>query len=589
MAAPRKDSSEPVYCLRILGNADVPVRRFYLEAGRTYVVGSASDAEIRLPTSGVSRRHACLEVLDDGGGVIEDLGSRNGTWVGERRVQRAALAGTERLSFGSLTAELIVLDPTLAGIAIASAGRVADARAAFHPPPAGGTAGPPVPDRTNPSTIGLSLEERLTRSLGPLLRRHSAGGVAVAQELVVAMLAELPIERMEIVHDGREGAVVAAAGGSEVERPADSEATLGSWRICFWGPIAPRTAQLRPILELALEMLSVDGAEPVAATPEAGVTEHVAPPAPASLAPAMRRLYRRVAKVARGQVPILIHGESGSGKEVLASFIHRASPRRDEPFLALNCAALPRELLEAELFGIERGVATGVDARRGLLQQASGGTLFLDEIGDMAPETQAKVLRALGERKVYRVGGRAGVGVDVRFVAATHRNLEQRIEEGSFRQDLYHRLAAHVARIPPLRERREDVALLAGHFFVRELERAGVASPGLTRGALGALCEYAWPGNVRELILEIAQAVLLLDPGEPLGLEHLSERVRSALDLDAPPPLTLDAHLRRAERQAISAALAASGGDAARAIDQLGVSRSTFYRKLKELGLETGD
>ncbi len=577
MADPLKDSSEPAYCLKVRGDAEAPVRNFYLDAGATYVVGSGTDAEIRLPVSGVSRRHARLEVLADGGALIEDLGSRNGTWVGEQRVSRAALAGGALLSFGSLSAELSALDPALAGIAITAENR--------------GTPSPPVPERSHPSTVGLSIEERLTRSLAPVLRSRAIGGVSVAQELVASWLAELPIERVEIVRDDSEGEVITAAGGAEIERPADSAVDLREWRIRFWGPLARRTAQLRPVLELALELLSAGGAgTPDAGTPDAGTRaaepEAVSPPSPASLAPGMRRLYRRAAKVARGEVPILIRGESGSGKEVLASFIHRASPRRGGPFLALNCAALPAELLEAELFGIERGVATGVDARRGLLEQASGGTLFLDEIGDMAPQTQAKVLRALEERKVYRVGGRAGVEVDVRFLAATHRDLETRIEDGAFRQDLYHRLASHVARIPPLRERREDVALLAGHFFARELERAGVASPGLTRGALGALCEYSWPGNVRELILEIAQAVLLLDPGEPLGLEHLSERVRSSLDLDAPPPLTLDAHLRRAERQAFAAALAAAGSDTARAMEQLGVSRATFYRKVKELGLD---
>ncbi len=358
MTAPRKDGSEPSYCLKIRGDADAPIRNFYLDAGVTYAVGSASDAEVRLPVAGVSRCHARLEMLEDGGAVIEDLGSRNGTWVGDRRIRRSALVGGEQLSFGSLTAELVVLDPALAGIAITAGHRAA---------------GPRVPDRTNPSTLGLSIEERLTRSLGPLLRRRSVGGVAVAQELVAAWFAELPIERLEILRDGPGAEVLVAAGGDEVERPADSETALGGWRFRFWGPIAPRTAQLRPVLELAGEMLSAGDPGPRDEAQEA-----VLPPAPASLSPDVRRLYRRTARVARGDVPILIRGESGSGKEVLATFIHRASPRRDGPFLTLNCAALPRDLLEAELFGIERGVATGVDARSGLLQRATGGTLFLD-------------------------------------------------------------------------------------------------------------------------------------------------------------------------------------------------------------------
>ncbi len=573
LAGPEHDRGAPAYCLSVQGDAAAPVRRFYLYGGQCYDVGSSSEADVHLPVAGISRRHARIDVLADGGVVIEDLGSRNGTWVGQQRVSKAAVTGGELISFGSLVTELVVQDQALARIAIAPArSTVAAAQV------------PPVPERERPSTVGLSLEERLIRSLAPTLGHHGARSVAVAQELTAAWLAELPVERVEIVRDGDgtgQDEVIAAAGGVASDRTADAEVTGFGWRLRFWGAIAERLYPLRPLLLLALEMLAAEN--PV---PAAGVVEAAATPAPGSLAPAMNRLYRRVAKVARGQIPILIRGESGCGKEVLARFVHDASPRREGPFVPLNCAALPKELLEAELFGIERGVATGVDARQGLLEQASGGTLFLDEIGDMAAATQAKVLRALEEGKVYRVGGRSPIDVNVRFVAATHRDLEALIESGGFRRDLYHRLAAHVARIPPLRERREDVALLAGHFFRRELEQSAVSSPGLTRGALGALCEYPWPGNVRELINEIAQAVLLLDPGEPLGLDHLSERVRGALAPDAVSPLTLEAHLHRAERQAFAAAVATSGGDAARAMDQLGVSKATYYRKLKELGLD---
>jgi transcriptional regulator with PAS, ATPase and Fis domain len=296
--------------------------------------------------------------------------------------------------------------------------------------------------------------------------------------------------------------------------------------------------------------------------------------------------------VARGDVPVLILGESGVGKEVLSRWIHARSRRASGPFLALNCAALPRDLLEAELFGIERGVATGVEARPGLLERAGGGTVFLDEIGDMAPETQAKVLRVLESTSLYRVGGRNPVAVDVRFVAATNRDLEALVEEGGFRRDLFHRLAAFQVTLPPLRERRDEIPGLAARFFHRELERNGVSSPGITRTALGALVRHAWPGNVRELQNEIAKGVLLLEPGEPLDVQHLSGRVRALARVEQgarPSLLTLDEAVRRAEREAFSVALASSGGDAPCAMEILGVSRTTWYRKLKELGLAEPD
>ena len=283
-------------------------------------------------------------------------------------------------------------------------------------------------------------------------------------------------------------------------------------------------------------------------------------------------------------MPVLILGESGSGKEVMARWLHARSRRAAGPFLAVNCAALPKELLESELFGIEKGVATGVEARPGLLERGSGGTVFLDEVGDMAPETQAKVLRVLENPTLFRVGGRTPVQVDVRFLAATNRDLEALVEEGGFRRDLYHRLAAFEVKLPPLRERREEIPALAARFFHRELAKSGAASPGITRAALAALVRHPWPGNVRELQNEIAKAALLLEPGEPLDL-HAPLAAAPRLAEAQASSLTLDETVRRAEREAFAVALAAAGGDAARAMELLGVSRTTYYRKLKELGL----
>jgi DNA-binding NtrC family response regulator len=317
------------------------------------------------------------------------------------------------------------------------------------------------------------------------------------------------------------------------------------------------------------------------------------PPEPGTLDPALRSLYRRGAKLARGEISLLILGESGTGKDVLASWLHAQSRRAGGPFRAINCAALPSDLLEAELFGIERGVATGVEPRAGLLEQAAGGSLFLDEIGDMPLELQAKVLRLLENPTLYRVGGRRPIAIDVRFLAATNKDLPQEIAAGRFREDLYHRLAGSLLRLPPLRERRPDIALLAAYFFDQAVARQGIRSPGLSRSALAALVDHSWPGNIRQLQNEIVKATLLLEPGERLGPEHLSfaaaENRLSAGDGKGPgaeAPLSLAAAVAKAEREAFEIARLIADGDPALARAILGISRTSYYRKLKELGFE---
>ncbi|HWN43782.1 MAG TPA: sigma-54 dependent transcriptional regulator, partial [Thermoanaerobaculia bacterium] len=433
--------------------------------------------------------------------------------------------------------------------------------------------------------LSETLEEEL-----PALASGQSTPAGAASALAHRWLEALSLGRVEFLREGPTGeAVVAAASTTDIfPKPVASLEVQGSdgWKLRLRAQSTEELSRLTPLFRLTLEMLAVrtKRSRP-AEVPVISKAEPVPPPP--GLGAEMSRIYRSAGKVARGDVPILILGESGSGKEVLARWVHARSRRASGPFLALNCAALPRELLEAELFGIERGVATGVEARPGLLERASGGTLFLDEIGDMAPETQAKVLRVLEGTSVYRVGGRAPVQVDVRFVAATNRGLESLVEEGGFRRDLFHRLAAFQVTLPPLRTRREEIPSLAARFFHRELERNGLSSPGISRAALGALVGYSWPGNVRELQNEIAKAALLLEPGEPLDLQHLSDRVRGPVPAPGtrPPLLTLEEAVHQAEREAFSVALSAAGGDAGCAMELLGVSRTTWYRKIKELGL----
>jgi two-component system NtrC family response regulator len=284
-------------------------------------------------------------------------------------------------------------------------------------------------------------------------------------------------------------------------------------------------------------------------------------------------------------VAVLITGESGTGKEVLARYLHRASGRSDGPFVALNCAALPRDLLEAELFGIERGVATGVESRPGKFELADEGTLFLDEIGDMSAETQARILRVLQEREVYRLGGRDPRPARNRIIAATNRDLAARLADGSFREDLYHRIATWVVELPPLRQRKADIANLAAFFLEREASRQGRRIAGLSRGALAALSSYTWPGNIRQLENEMARAVLFLDDGDMLESTDLSASIRGR----RPPAVgirALDTILADVERDEIQRALAATGGDVAAASATLGISRATLYRRMKALAID---
>jgi len=299
--------------------------------------------------------------------------------------------------------------------------------------------------------------------------------------------------------------------------------------------------------------------------------------------PAARRVLDLISRVASSKISVLLTGESGTGKELVARMIHARSERTDKPFVAINCAALPETLLESELFGIERGVATGVEARPGKFETAQGGTLFLDEIGDMPPALQAKLLRVLQEREIERVGGRRRVPIDVRVLAATHARLPERISRGEFREDLYYRLRVVEIALPPLRERREDIPRLVRYFLERFAARESKNVPTLERDAYAALLAHDFPGNIRELenLLEGAAA---LSQGGSIRREDLQWLPRPNLRLADPlPPAGPGgeeiADLRELEDRHIQRVLRMAGGNKSRAARLLGISRRTLYRK----------
>ena len=303
--------------------------------------------------------------------------------------------------------------------------------------------------------------------------------------------------------------------------------------------------------------------------------------------PAFERVLRLVEKVAPTESTVLLTGETGTGKEVIADAIHELSPRAERPLIKVHCAAIPATLLEAQLFGHVRGAFTGaVRDRTGFFGEASGGTLFLDEVGEIPLELQSRLLRVLQTGEVQRIGESRPRRVDVRIVAATHRDLELEVREGRFREDLFYRLHVIPIEIPPLRRRGDDVVLLARHFFARERERQHREDlRGIADDALAALRAWDWPGNVRELENVIERAVALSD-GPSITAEDLPDRLRAAAASGrGAVEITPDMTLREAERVLILAALERAGGNRKEAAARLGISQATLYRKLAQYGV----
>jgi Nif-specific regulatory protein len=304
---------------------------------------------------------------------------------------------------------------------------------------------------------------------------------------------------------------------------------------------------------------------------------------------AMDELLRQLDKVVDTRVSVLIEGETGTGKELVASALHHRSRRRDKLFVAQNCAAFPEQLLESELFGHKRGAFTGAtDEKKGLFEVADGGTLFLDEIGEMPPGLQAKLLRVVQEGEIRPIGATSVRHVNVRLVAATHRKLEDEVAAGRFREDLYYRLKVFPLRVPPLRERREDIPALAEHFLERYAREIGKPVAGLAQETLNLLTLHEWRGNVRELENEIQRLVIQVDPGAFITPELLSPGVRGAATLvtrAAPGAGSLKDRVEQVERVILLEVLAEHDNNKTSAAKALGITREGLHKKLKQLGI----
>jgi transcriptional regulator with AAA-type ATPase domain len=424
---------------------------------------------------------------------------------------------------------------------------------------------------------------------------------ALSAEVARALRIGRPLALVGLQLDGTAGARRAAAlrvaarlGRGEHMGQYAPGAYLALFPEMERGPAGARADQMAA---LAREVAGIESSARAVVVPDDGVTvdelvaaalRAAAPPTPTAVIaedPAMRAVLELARRAARSDVSVLLVGETGSGKEVVANEIHLASARAAGPFVRINCASLPATLLESELFGHERGAFTGASRRRiGFVEAAHGGTLLLDEIGELPPEMQAKLLRVLEARNLTRVGGTEEVAVDVRFLSATHRDLERAVAEGHFREDLLFRINAIMLRVPSLRERPADVPLLARRFAERACAATGRPVPHLSAELMATLQRYPWPGNVRELRNVIERALVLGD-AEELTPAHLPERLAVLGPAGTPPP-PMREQVDELERRSLVEALRETGGNRTHAARRLGLSRRALLYKLKKHGLE---
>ena len=615
--------------LRLKGTVGQEVLGLQLDTG-LYHAGSLADNDLVLPASGVSRRHARFEV-DGTRAVVHDLDSKNGTFVNGRRILEAVLRPGDEIELGETRLYVEAVEPEDAELGLVL-GEVVAEQDVWTPP----RETTEIDSRRGPGSHGgfLPFLEAFVMRLSAAPRADVGGALGEA-------VRRFGLQGAWLVEQGESAELVVAAGGGA---SGGAEAALGAASCRFEelreasspsrfresgdppvaGILLNDETRPRPGLVVAGSHDALDEADVFLPTllrwcRHFRSGRRSAPlgsedPTSSSLvfpdgylpgaSAAMRALYSQMALLARGELPILIIGETGVGKECLARIVHASSARSGGPFLALNCAAIPAELLEAELFGVERGAATGVRPRPGKFRQARGGTLFLDEIGDMSCELQAKLLRALQEKEVQPVGG-AAVRIDVRIVSATNVDIREKTATGAFRSDLYYRIAGSTLAVPALRDRQEDVPGLVEHLLHAATAETGRSIRGVTVKALRALSNYSWPGNVRELEHEIRRLAYLCPAGQAIDSGLLSpelleashgEATRSGSPALSGPfpngsasPTIPEAtfNLEEIEMEVIRQALAASQGTQVQAARLLGISRDALRRRIDRYGIDT--
>jgi DNA-binding NtrC family response regulator len=605
----------------------------------TATLGSTADSEIVLPVPGVSKQHVRIERIE-GGLRLHDLGSKNGIHRDGERLERVDLRRGQSVRLGR--ALLSIEDVSSGDVAIGlhlEPGPVDSSRAEVEIEESTTTTGFGATTSEVSPAVALALIRRIEQegivpgSASGALLLESIRRVLEARWVVIAevegevgsrtegpplraVAGEVPSEdalatlrhALSTRSDGSvpaRGLLIAGSPGAKPVLAAlrvRSESTPKPWQLDFFDFIAARLAgENRPVPATkrtrrprAGELLLPEG--------------FVGGPSPA-----MTRLLESIRSTVHSNLDVLLLGESGTGKELVSRLIHDSGSTSTGPFIAINCAAIPTELLEAELFGVEARVATGVDPRPGLFVRAEGGTLFLDEIGDMSEPMQAKLLRALQEREVLPVGAHRPKRINVRVISASNKPLVQLVRDGRFRTDLFYRLRGLQFHLPPLRERREDIPALVGVFARAASALYGKHLRGVSRNALELLARHDWPGNVRELRNEVERAVLLSEDFACLEARHFAsiqwqvenrdelarsepapsasaaarpdQRLPPAGPGDVPESLRLDERVDAVESEAIRTALAAAGGNKSRAAQMLGITRNGLALKMKRLGI----
>ena len=528
-------------------------------------IGTDHGCELTLPFPTISRLHA--RIMQTGDRVtIEDLGSSNGTRVdGKRVLQATTVDAAQEIQLGELRLRLesVAEGDDQVGASIERS-----------------TDGPPeVPTQ---STLSPVASDRLAfEALPDLLSRlpHTGTPIEAARMIGEAFWCALPLQWLRM-RDMATGAVAFEAGkAGESDLHSFDRPPLRLELVLSPQYVSGREGR---IFALADALLGLTGEYPDSA--DSSPVQDVGWPDPPPLDPDVRGAYRRAFRIAQSDISVLIQGESGTGKDLLARFIHQHAGHPDRPLIALNCAALPADLLEAELFGIEKGVATGVEGRAGCFERAHGGTLFLDEIGDMSGDTQAKILRVLQEGELQRVGGSKTIAARPRVISATNRNMDGMVADGDFRLDLLHRIAGWEVTLPPLRQRPADIANLAVYFLVESCRARNVKVRGISQRALDCLRRYDWPGNVRELQREMQRVAIFLGQNDLLTGQDLRPVIRDASRVQDND--SLEGQLSIAERTIIKHALARADGNVSEAARLLEVSRSTLYRRLEQLDLQ---